>query len=76
MNAAPVQVAPGVHRLSVPLPFPPREVAAWVIEGQDGHVLVDTGIDTPPARGALRDAATEIGVTRESLRQVVLTHAH
>jgi glyoxylase-like metal-dependent hydrolase (beta-lactamase superfamily II) len=74
--ALPVEVAPGVHRISVPLPFPPREVAAWVIEGDDGHVLVDTGIDTPPARGALRDAAGEIGVTRDSLRNVVLTHAH
>ncbi|HEX2209740.1 MAG TPA: MBL fold metallo-hydrolase [Longimicrobium sp.] len=74
--ALPVQVAPGVHRISVPLPFPPREVAAWVIEGEDGHVLVDTGIDTPPARGALRDAAGELGVTPDSLRHVVLTHAH
>jgi glyoxylase-like metal-dependent hydrolase (beta-lactamase superfamily II) len=74
--ALPVEVAPGVHRISIPLPFPPREVAAWVIEGDDGHVLVDTGIDTPPARGALRDAAGEIGVTRGSLRHVVLTHAH
>lgn len=75
--AAPVrQVAPGVHRISVPLPFPPREVAAWIIEGDDGHVLVDTGIDTPPARGALRDAAEGVGVTPGSLRDVVLTHAH
>lgn len=75
-TAAPVQVAPGVHRISVPLPFPPREVAAWVIEGDQGHVLVDTGIDTPPARDALRAAAEELGVTRESLRHVILTHAH
>ena len=75
--AAPVrEVAPGVHRISVPLPFPPREVAAWILEGDDGHVLVDTGIDTPPARGALRDAAEEVGVTPQSLRDVVLTHAH
>lgn len=76
MTAAAVQVAPGVHRVSVPLPFPPGEVAAWVIEGDDGHTLVDTGIDTPPARGALRDAAAEVGVTPESLAWVVLTHAH
>jgi glyoxylase-like metal-dependent hydrolase (beta-lactamase superfamily II) len=75
-DAPVVEVAPGVHRISVPLPFPPREVAAWVIEGDDGHVLVDTGIDTPPARGALRDAAAEVGVTPASLREVVLTHAH
>jgi glyoxylase-like metal-dependent hydrolase (beta-lactamase superfamily II) len=69
-------VAPGVHRVSVPLPFPPGEVAAWVIEGDEGHTLVDTGIDTPPARGALRAAAAEVGVTPESLAYVVLTHAH
>jgi glyoxylase-like metal-dependent hydrolase (beta-lactamase superfamily II) len=73
---ATLQVAPGVHRISVPLPFPPGEVAAWVIEGDEGHTLVDTGIDTPPARGALRAAAAEVGVTPESLAYVVLTHAH
>lgn len=74
--AAPVEVAPGVHRLSLPLPFPPHEVAAWVIEGDAGHTLVDTGMDTPPARGALRDGAAAVGVTPESLAWVVLTHAH
>lgn len=75
-SAAPVQVAPGVHRVSVPLPFPPGEVAAWVIEGDTGHTLVDTGIDTPPARWALREAAEHVGVTPASLETIVLTHAH
>jgi glyoxylase-like metal-dependent hydrolase (beta-lactamase superfamily II) len=74
--APPVEVAPGVHRVSVPLPVPPREVAAWVIEGDAGHVLVDTGMDTPGARGALREAAEHVGVTPESLAWVVITHAH
>ena len=59
--ALPVQVAPGAHRISVPLPFPPREVAAWVIEGDNGHVLVDTGIDTPPARDGDVGAVFGIG---------------
>ena len=76
VGAAPVEVAPGVHRLSVPLPFAPHEVAAWVIEGEEGHVLVDTGMDTPTARGALRDGAERLGVTPDSLAWVVLTHAH
>lgn len=75
-SAPPVLVAPGVHRVSVPLPFPPGEVAAWVIEGDRGHTLVDTGIDTPPARWALREAAGHVGVTPETLETVVLTHAH
>jgi len=74
---APVEVAPGVHRVSVPLPFPPREVAAWLIEGADGgHTLVDTGMDTPSARGALMHGAERLGVTPRSLTHVVLTHAH
>ncbi|HEX8361260.1 MAG TPA: MBL fold metallo-hydrolase [Longimicrobium sp.] len=75
-GAAPLQVAPGVHRISVPLPFPPREVAAWLLEGDEGHTLVDTGMDTPPARGALRHGAEHLGVTPRTLRHVVLTHAH
>jgi glyoxylase-like metal-dependent hydrolase (beta-lactamase superfamily II) len=73
---SPILVAPGVHRVSVPLPWPPREVAAWIIEGDEGHTLVDTGIDTPPARGALREAAERVGVTPESLAWVVITHVH
>jgi glyoxylase-like metal-dependent hydrolase (beta-lactamase superfamily II) len=76
VTTATLEVAPGVHRISVPLPFPPGEVAAWVIEGDGGHTLVDTGIDTPPARWALREAAGHVGVTPESLEYVVLTHAH
>lgn len=47
-----------------------------MLEGDDGHVLVDTGIDTRPARDALKQGALDIGVTPESLRHVVLTHAH
>jgi glyoxylase-like metal-dependent hydrolase (beta-lactamase superfamily II) len=71
-----VEVAPGVHRVTLPLPFPPREVAAWLLEGEGGHTLVDTGMDTPTARGALRDGAARLGVTPDSLRYVVLTHGH
>jgi glyoxylase-like metal-dependent hydrolase (beta-lactamase superfamily II) len=65
-----------VHRLSIPLPFPPGEVAAWVVEGDAGAVLVDTGIDSPPARAALRAAALGLGIGPGSLAAVVLTHAH
>lgn len=74
--APPLRVAPGVHRLSVPLPFPPGEVAAWVIEGDEGPVLVDTGIDTGHARAALGDAAERLGIAPGGLAWVVLTHAH
>ena len=60
----------------MPLPFPPGEVAAWLLECGDGHVLVDTGIDTPAAREALRQAVARLGATPATLRHVVLTHTH
>ncbi|HEX7241847.1 MAG TPA: MBL fold metallo-hydrolase [Longimicrobiaceae bacterium] len=68
--------APGVHRISVPLPGPPHEVAAWLLEGDDGYTLVDTGMDTPPARAALRDGAERAGVGPAELAHVLLTHVH
>jgi glyoxylase-like metal-dependent hydrolase (beta-lactamase superfamily II) len=70
------QVAEGVWRISIPLPFPPFEVAAWLLESGDGHLLVDTGIDTPQSREAFRAAALSLGVSPASLGAVVLTHAH
>jgi glyoxylase-like metal-dependent hydrolase (beta-lactamase superfamily II) len=51
-------------------------VAAWVVEGVDGFTLVDTGIDTPPARDALRAGAERIGVTPANLAHVLITHVH
>ncbi|MET0398425.1 MAG: hypothetical protein ABW277_16625, partial [Longimicrobiaceae bacterium] len=57
MSEAVTEVAAGVHRIAVPLPFPPHEVAAWLIEGDDGFTLVDTGMDTPTARGAAAGGA-------------------
>jgi glyoxylase-like metal-dependent hydrolase (beta-lactamase superfamily II) len=42
-----------------------------VVEGEGGPVLVDTGIDTPEGRAALRE-----GVGDAPLAAVVLTHAH
>lgn len=76
MTEAAVEVAPGVHRIGIPLPFPPHEVAAWLIEGDEGHTLVDTGVDTPTARAALREGAERLGVTPGKLPHVLLTHVH
>jgi glyoxylase-like metal-dependent hydrolase (beta-lactamase superfamily II) len=76
VSGAVTEVAAGVHRIAVPLPFPPHEVAAWLLEGEDGFTLVDTGMDTPRARAALRGGAERVGVTPGSLAHVVLTHVH
>ncbi len=47
-----------------------------MVEGSEGPVLVDTGMDTPAAREVLRAGAGGLGIGPRSLAAVVLTHAH
>lgn len=47
-----------------------------MVEGDDGPLLVDAGIDTPAAREALREGARALGIGRGGLAAVVLTHVH
>jgi glyoxylase-like metal-dependent hydrolase (beta-lactamase superfamily II) len=48
--ATPVEVEPGIRRLTLPLPTGPRHVHCYFLEDGDGWTLVDTGLgllDTP-----------------------------
>jgi len=63
-----VDVAPGLHLL----PLGISNAYVWHDEG--GTSLVDTG---PPGSGpAVRAALAELGLPREELRRIVLTHFH
>ena len=41
-------IVDGVHQLKLPVPFPLRFVSDYLVEGEDGWTLVDTGYDYPP----------------------------
>ncbi len=75
-SSTPEEVAPGIFRITIPLPFPPREVAAWAVRIEGGWMLVDSGMDTPAARSALLDGARALGIRPADLVLVVLTHVH
>lgn len=63
-----IDVAPGLHLL----PLGISNAYVWHDEG--GTTLVDTG---PPGSGpAVRAALVELGLPREELRRIVLTHFH
>jgi glyoxylase-like metal-dependent hydrolase (beta-lactamase superfamily II) len=57
---------PGLHRIELEI------VGAYVLDTDDGRVLVDTGL--PNTQGALTEAIDAIGGPAPEL--VVLTHAH
>jgi glyoxylase-like metal-dependent hydrolase (beta-lactamase superfamily II) len=48
--ATPIEVEPGILRLTLPLPSGPKHVHSYLLRGDDGWMLVDTGlglIETP-----------------------------
>jgi glyoxylase-like metal-dependent hydrolase (beta-lactamase superfamily II) len=58
-----VTIEPGVRRLTLPLPTGPRHVHCYLVEGDTGSVLVDTGLgvaDDPPWDRAGRLSAIAI----------------
>jgi glyoxylase-like metal-dependent hydrolase (beta-lactamase superfamily II) len=65
-----VAVAPGVHWLSMPLPFALDHINLWLAEDGEGWSVIDTGIGNGETR-ALWERILQRAVTR-----VILTHYH
>jgi glyoxylase-like metal-dependent hydrolase (beta-lactamase superfamily II) len=72
----PQQVAPGVWRIVLPLPFALRWVNAYVLSGEGEWVLVDCGLGTRTSNAALTEGLRMLGIAFDDLTALVLTHAH
>lgn len=68
-------VAPGVHWLRMPLPMELDHINLWLLEHEDGFVLVDTGLACEPARTAWEHLEREL-LGRRPLKLILLTHLH
>src|SRR3954464_6980177 len=70
-------VAPGVHRLPLPLPMDGlRAVNVYVLETDDGLVLVDGGWAIPESRKAFDAGLALLGYTVRDTRRFLVTHMH
>ena len=65
------EVAPGIHWLSMPLPFQLDHINLWLVQEADGWTVVDTGIGNRETR-ALWDKVLE----GKSVQRVIVTHYH
>ena len=70
--ATTVEVSPGIHWLSMPLPFALDHINLWLVGDGEGWTIVDTGIGNDQTR-ALWDRLLE---RFKQIRRVVLTHYH
>ena len=70
------EVLPGIFCLQVPLPRNPlRALNAYLIKGQDRHLLIDTGFDWPECKKALLNGLNSLGVTLSQV-DFFITHVH
>lgn len=71
------EVAPGVHRIPVPLPQDGlRAINVYAIVEDDGLVLVDTGWRHPDTVAALRAGLATLGSDGSDIKRVLATHCH
>src|SRR5438309_6131511 len=69
--ATPVEVEPGILRLTLPLPTGPRHVHCYLLRGGDGWTLVDTGL------GLMETPWEEIlGRLDAPVVRIFITHMH
>jgi glyoxylase-like metal-dependent hydrolase (beta-lactamase superfamily II) len=74
-----MEVAPGIHWLRMPLPFQLNHINLWLLETDDGWVLVDCGLKLDTTKDFWRTlfAAKSIGAKfGRPVERLVVTHFH
>src|SRR5689334_18927947 len=71
------QVAPGVHRIPLPLPMDGlRAINVYVMETEQGLVLIDGGWAIPESRSLFESSLKQMGYSVTDIRKFLVTHMH
>jgi len=72
-----MQVLNGVHQIKSPCPGDVSwHTNVYVIEGGDGHILVDSGWDSQESLWALQEGIKAANLKLRDIKKVVITHIH
>lgn len=73
----PQSLGNGIHLIPAPLPFKsPPWVNAYVVEADDGLLLIDCGTDWEPGRNALRAGFATLGLDEKAVHTLLVSHLH
>lgn len=72
------EVIPGIHWIKSPIApeAGPPHVNVYLIRGDQGYLLVDSGWNTDSSFGTLHNNLIKIGVGFEEISQILVTHVH
>src|SRR2546421_4264218 len=68
------EVAPGIWKITMPIPFPLRTVNVYALVGKNGWAIVDTGLGIPEARVAFETGLQRARLSIKNLNAIVLSH--
>jgi glyoxylase-like metal-dependent hydrolase (beta-lactamase superfamily II) len=71
-----MEVAPGIFRLELPMPFELKHVNVYLLRDGDHFTLIDTGLQTDESRQALNQKLAERQVPVERINRILITHIH
>ncbi len=73
-----MEILPGIHQLRLPFPLQPEELAvnAYLIEGDRGCLLIDTGWNINQAYSAMERQLRQIGLGFADISFILITHFH
>lgn len=70
------EVAPGVFRFQVPVPFKLGHVNLYLVDTGSGFILVDTGVATAEAARCVHEGLKQVGIDYSEIAGIVVTHFH
>ena len=71
------RVAEGVYQLKLPVPLPLQFVSVYLIEGDDGWTMVDTGYHYPQTYEVWEREAAAVGLDLDrDVALIIVTHFH
>jgi glyoxylase-like metal-dependent hydrolase (beta-lactamase superfamily II) len=71
------EVMNGITQLHIPIPNNPLGFTnTYLLQGDDGYLLIDAGFGSDEALEALKQQLSEINVDLKKISRIVITHSH
>jgi len=72
-----MEIIKGIHQLKVPFPQGiPGDINVYIIEGDDGSIMIDSGWDTQEALGTFGEGLKADRLRLRDIKTIVITHIH
>ncbi|MCP4418768.1 MAG: MBL fold metallo-hydrolase, partial [Chloroflexi bacterium] len=70
------EIENGIYQLRLPLPFALDHVQCYLLRGDDGWTIVDTGLNTSAGRKGWQETFAGLHIAPTDVKQIIITHCH